>query len=251
MSLLATPKTTPPIFNYQPMIQEMIDVYKRMTKTELTDYQTRSIKREIDKVLKSKKMITANTMADILKACAEKVTKPKKHVRFADMELLPRPQAECESEKKLIDEIFKTPLKEMMGIQSITIKGTTTNTEGDVHIDVDKKGRREIYNMVDGKLHGTRYTTNGTGKVISDEIFDKGNLVSMKTYYPSGSLKMYTYLTVTRDMYYELGYYPNGKMRSITTFKLDNGLWKFADTQVEYNEAGEIIPSVKINHSTL
>jgi len=245
MSLLATPKksalpasykqiVTTPMFDYQPMIQEMIDVYKRISRVQLTEHQTQSIKHDLVKALTTKKMLTPQNMADIFKACTEKI-KPKKHVRFT----LP--------DEDILYETFKHPFNDILGVQTITFKGD----QGNIYIDVDKKGRREVYTMIDGKLHGTRYTTDKYGKLVSDEVFEMDKLIFMRTYYPSGAIKMHTYMNATRDTYFEICYYPNNKLKSASTFKLTNGMWIFADTYVEYNEAGVIISSEKLIYPVL
>lgn len=217
----------------------MIKVYSHITKMTFTESQQSALRRHLGrKLAMSSSVLTSYAIAELFQSCVEKLMQPKKKVRFA-----PEPtETFSEAEYNII---FKQPINELVGFKKTVTKTKIPNSHlaSDFYIDEDRKGRREIYTKIDGKIHGTRYTIDLSGKIISDEVFDMGNMISIRTYYPSGSIKMYSYLSQSEDTFVEINYYPNGNPKAYITFKCINGLWLNEDIHKEYDATGKEITS--------
>lgn len=213
----------------------MIKLYSHITKMTFTESQQSALRRHLGrKIAMSSSVLTSYAIAELFQLCVEKIMQPKKQVRFASEPIDTFSEAE-------FNIIFKLPLNELIGFKKTVTKTRIQNSTSDFYIDEDRKGRREIYTKIDGKIHGTRYTIDLSGKIISDEVFDMGNMLSIRTYYPSGSIKMYSYLSQSEDTFVEINYYPNGNPKAYITFKCTNGLWLNENIHREYDAAGKEI----------
>jgi hypothetical protein len=228
----------------KPRLDTFIKLYQELTKVTFTEKQVAQIKKLVLNKCADIYLLNSQEIADLVHACVKKFIRPKKHVRFAPIgaaEIAPELFSEADN-----DIIFKKSLSELMGIKSsitpVIIPGTTI--KGDYYIEVGPKGYRVGYVKINGQIDKARITTDSTGKILSIEEFDMGKHLSARIFYPSGSIKMHTYLNAADNSIIEICYYPISQIKSLTIFKQINGYYLNEYIHQEFDETGKEIKTV-------
>lgn len=221
----------------KPRLDTFIKLYQEITRLTFSEKQTAQIKKQVMNKCRELHLLNSQEMAELVHASVRKVMRPK-HVRFAPVSATPELFSEAQNHI-----LFKMPLSKLMdlktSVSNVILPGTTIT--GQYHIEVDSKGTRTGYVKINGQIDKARITTNATGKILSIEEFDMGKEISIKTFYPSGALKIYSYLNKLNNALIEISYYDcvhENKIKSLTTFRNINGYYIHPDNYKEFDESG-------------
>lgn len=224
----------------KPRLDTFIKLYQELTKLTFSEKQVSQIKKRVLNKCAELHLLTSQEIADLVHACVKKIMRPKK-VRFAPQSNAPELFSEAQNHI-----LFKIPLSELIGFKTtitrVTIPGTTIT--GDYYVEVGPKGYRVGYVKINGHIDKARITTDSSGKIVSIEEFDMGKQLSTKTFYPSGSIKMHSYLNAADNSIIEIGYYPTSTLKSLTIFKQMNGYYLNECVHQEFDETGKEIKTV-------